>query len=168
MTGKWNPSENRAVKNASAVKTALNTMIEKLYLFLSNRINSHHRHGSNAAIYQGLLRTIDFMIRGHLFKMERKIIRLCSLPPGIEVAHVSILLPLFLVNIADNLIGKMLPHSHEFSQFSLCHTLSTLSLTPPPPLKFLFSAFLFLCLSPFSVPFSCYTCGLSPPGSLTT
>ena len=31
-----------------------------------------------------------------------------------------------------------------------------------------FSAFLFLCLSPFSVLFSCYTCSLSPPGSLTT
>ena len=87
MTGKWNPSENRAAKNASALKTALNTMIGKPYLFLSNRINSHHRHGSNAAIYQGLLRTIDFMTRGHLFKMERKIIRLCSSPPGIEVTQ---------------------------------------------------------------------------------
>ena len=61
----------------------------------------------------------------------------------------------------------MLPHSHEFSIFFVSHSLNT-PLTPPPPLKFLFSAFLFLCLSPFSVLFSCYTCSLSPSGSLTT
>ena len=61
----------------------------------------------------------------------------------------------------------MLPHSHEFSIFFVSHSLNT-PLTPPPPLKFLFSAFLFLCLSPFSVLFSCYTCSLSPPGSLNT
>lgn len=51
MTGKWNPFENRADKNASALKTALNTTVGKLCLFSSNRVNPDHRHGSNAAIY---------------------------------------------------------------------------------------------------------------------
>lgn len=73
---------------------------------------------------------------------------------------VSVLPPLFLVNTADNRIRKSF-HVHEFSQFSFCHSLYSPP-HAPPPLKFLFFALLFLCLSPLSVLFSCYPCGLSP------
>lgn len=131
MTGKWNPFENRADKNASALKTALNTTVGKLCLFSSNRVNPDHCRGSNAAIYGIASHSRIHDKRSFVSNGEKKTLDCAACLLEQQGPSFSILLPEFLVNIADNLILKMLPQSHELSHFSFCHTPST----PSPVFK---------------------------------
>lgn len=133
MTGKWNPLKTEQTQECQCSENCLKHN-DKEAVILPNRINSPPLPREQCChLLRDCFATIDFMTRGHLLKMERKIIRTVQFVPWNRSGPVSLsCYPLLLVNIADNLIGKMCFHICMSSLNFLCHTLSTLPLSPPP------------------------------------